>query len=172
MSEPGHAARTGRLGHGDFARRAGLAFADALHLRGTEGIELEAALALLLLDRAARPGGRANASSSAVSPSILRRISRMIRPSRLRNCRLNCLARGIAARHHRRALGDPAGRLPQPHAVPGRQAVKPLDRRMQQLGIGREGDGLRLHLRSRRISHREEVTFLDFGVTARRRAVW
>ena len=51
MSEPGHAARTGRLGHGDFARRAGLAFADALHLRGTEGIELEAALALLLLER-------------------------------------------------------------------------------------------------------------------------
>ena len=26
-----------------------------------------------------------------------------------------------------------------------RQAVEPLDRRVQQLGIGREGDGLRLH---------------------------
>jgi hypothetical protein len=29
--------------------------------------------------------------------------------------------------------------------VPSRQAVEPLDGRMQQLGIGRKGDGLRLH---------------------------
>ena len=35
----------------------------------------------------------------------------------------------------------------QPDAVPSRQAVEPLDDRMQQLGIGRKGDGLRLHRR-------------------------
>lgn len=35
--------------------------------------------------------------------------------------------------------------LPQLAPVLPRQAVEPLDRRVQQLGIGREGDGLRLH---------------------------
>ena len=39
-----------------------------------------------------------------------------------------------------RAIG-----LPQPDAVPARQTVEPLDRRMQQLGIGRKGGGLWLH---------------------------
>src|SRR5215207_4552833 len=34
--------------HAEFVRCAGLAFADALHLRGMEGIKLPAALALLL----------------------------------------------------------------------------------------------------------------------------
>jgi hypothetical protein len=55
------------------------------------------------------------------------------------------LGMGVAARHHRGGLGDPHVGLPQPDAVPGRQAVEPLDGRMQQLGIGRKGDGLRLH---------------------------
>ena len=35
--------------------------------------------------------------------------------------------------------------LPQPHPVLLGQAVEPLDRRVQQLGVGREGDGLGLH---------------------------
>jgi hypothetical protein len=35
--------------------------------------------------------------------------------------------------------------LPQPNALPARQAVEPLDGRMQQLGVGREGDRLWLH---------------------------
>jgi hypothetical protein len=35
--------------------------------------------------------------------------------------------------------------LPQLDAVPARQTVEPLDRRMQQLGVGREGDGLWLY---------------------------
>jgi hypothetical protein len=50
-----------------------------------EGIQLPAALALLLrADLGAGPSGRANASSGTACPSILRRMSRMIRPSRLR----------------------------------------------------------------------------------------
>ena len=52
---------------------------------------------------------------------------------------------GVAARHHRGGLGEARIGLPQPDAVPSRQAVEPLDGRMQQLGIGRKGDGLRLH---------------------------
>src|SRR4051795_1806491 len=52
---------------------------------------------------------------------------------------------GVAARHHRSRLGDSQVGLPQPDAVPSGQAVEPLDGRMQQLGIGRKGNGLRLH---------------------------
>lgn len=48
----------------------------------------------------------------------------------------------LAARHHRRAPGDAQIRLPQPHAVGAGQAIEPLDRRMGELGVGREGDGL------------------------------
>lgn len=58
---------------------------------------------------------------------------------------LELLGMGIAARHHRRGLGYARIGLPQPDAVPGGQAVEPLDRSVQQLGIGRKGDGLRLH---------------------------
>ena len=52
---------------------------------------------------------------------------------------------GIAPRHHRRPLGDAQIGLPQPHAVLAGQAIEALDRRVQQLGVGREGDGLGLH---------------------------
>ena len=45
---------------------------------------------------------------------------------------------GIASCHHRRLLGDAQIGLPQPHAVLASQAIKPLDRRMDQLGVGRE----------------------------------
>ena len=52
---------------------------------------------------------------------------------------------GVAPRHHRRPFGDAQIGLPQPHAMLHGQAVQALDRRVQQLGIGREGDGLGLH---------------------------
>jgi hypothetical protein len=52
---------------------------------------------------------------------------------------------GVAARHHRGSLGQAKIGLSKPDAVPGRQAVEPLDGRMQQFGIGWKGDGLRLH---------------------------
>src|SRR5262245_44681945 len=47
---PGSPAVVGDDGglHAELVRRGGLAFADALHLRGMEGIKLEAALTLLL----------------------------------------------------------------------------------------------------------------------------
>jgi len=58
---------------------------------------------------------------------------------------LELLGMGIARSHHGRTLGDAQIRLPQPHPAFAGQPVEPLDRRMQQLGIGREGDGLGLY---------------------------
>jgi len=58
---------------------------------------------------------------------------------------LELLGVGVAPRHHRRGLGNAKIGLPQLDPVLPRQAVEPLDRRVQQLGIGREADGLRLH---------------------------
>lgn len=58
---------------------------------------------------------------------------------------LELLGVGVASRHHRRGLGNAKIGLPQLDPVLPRQAVEPLDCRVQQLGIGREGDGLRLH---------------------------
>jgi hypothetical protein len=52
---------------------------------------------------------------------------------------------GIASRHHRRLLGEAQVGLPQAHAVATGQAVEALDRRMQQFGVGREGDVLGQH---------------------------
>ena len=52
---------------------------------------------------------------------------------------------GVAPRHHGCALGDAQIGLPQSHAVLVGQPVQSLDRRVQQLGIGRERDGLGLH---------------------------
>ncbi len=52
---------------------------------------------------------------------------------------------GIAPRHHGGALGDAQIGLPQSHAVLSGQAIEPLDRRMQELGVGRKRNGLGLH---------------------------
>ena len=52
---------------------------------------------------------------------------------------------GIASCHHRRAFGDAQVRLPQLKAVLAGQPIEPLDRCMDQLGVGREGDGLGLN---------------------------
>jgi len=43
------------------------------------------------------------------------------------------------------ALGDAQIGLAQSHAVLSGQAIEPLDRRMQKLGVGRERNGLGLH---------------------------
>jgi hypothetical protein len=51
----------------------------------------------------------------------------------------------VASCHHSRALGDAQIGLAQSYAVLAGQAVQSLDRRVQQLGIGRERDGLGLH---------------------------
>jgi hypothetical protein len=52
---------------------------------------------------------------------------------------------GIASRHHRRLLGDAQIGLPESHRMTTGQAIEPLDRCMQELGVGREGDVLGLH---------------------------
>ena len=52
---------------------------------------------------------------------------------------------GVASRHHRSVLGDAQIGLAQPHAMHPGQPIEPSDRGMQQLGVGREGDGLGLH---------------------------
>ena len=52
---------------------------------------------------------------------------------------------GITPRHHRRPLGEAGVGLPQSHAVAAGQSVEPLDRGVEQLGVGREGDVLGLH---------------------------
>ena len=51
----------------------------------------------------------------------------------------------VTSRHHRCAFGDAQVGLPQPHAVLAGQPIQSLDCRVQQLGIGRERDGLGLH---------------------------
>jgi hypothetical protein len=99
------AARRAGAGGGDdrnldaeLVGRTGLALADAFGLGGMEGIQLPAALALLLgSDRETRASGRANAASTCAWPLILRPISRISRPRRAQNAqfstwRLNCLA--------------------------------------------------------------------------------
>jgi hypothetical protein len=51
----------------------------------------------------------------------------------------------VAPRHHRGPLGDAHIGLSQPYSVPAGEAIEPLDGGMQQLGVGRECDGLGLH---------------------------
>ena len=58
---------------------------------------------------------------------------------------LELLGVGVASRHHGGVLGDAQVGLAQPHAMLLGQMIDPLDRRMQQLGVGREADGLGLH---------------------------
>ena len=136
----------------ELVRRGCFALADALHLRGVEGIELPAALALLLRadlrGPAEREGERvlehgltfdlaADVADDAAEPAA-QNAQLPLMPAEL-------FGMGVAARHHRGGLGHTRIGLPQPDGVPSRQAVEPLDSRMKQLGIGRKGDGLRLH---------------------------
>ena len=138
--------------HPELVRRGGLALADALHLRGMEGIKLEAALARLLRadlrGPAKREGERllqcwlalnlaADVADDPAQPAAQDAQLPLVPPE--------LFGMGVTARHHRGGLGRARIGLPQPDAVPSRQAVEPLDSRMQQLRIGRKADGLRLH---------------------------
>ena len=104
--------------------RAGLAFADAFDLGSMEGIQLPAALALLLgTDLAGArkrplrmpPQGRlagdlaADVADDAAEPRA--------QNAQLPAMALELLGVGIAPRHHRRVLGDAQIGLPQPHAM-------------------------------------------------------
>ena len=117
-----------------------------------EGIKLPAALALLLRADLSGPAERKGerlledwlaldlASDVADDPA-----EPAAQDAQLPLVPLELFGMGIARSHHRCGLGDPSIGLPQRDPVLLRQAVQPLDRRMQQLGIGRKGDGLRLH---------------------------
>ena len=117
-----------------------------------EGIELPSALALLLRSdlrsaRERRFEGRlefgtsfdlaADVADDPAEPAA--------QQAQLAMVALELLGMGIAGSHHGRALGDTQIGLPQPQPAFAGQPVEPLDRRMQQLGVGREGDGLGLH---------------------------
>jgi hypothetical protein len=117
-----------------------------------EGIKLPAALALLLRADLRGPAKRegecllqcrlaldlaADVADDAAEPAA-QNAQLPLMPAEL-------FGMGVAARHHRGGLGHTRIGLPQPDGVPSRQAVEPLDSRMKQLGIGRKGDGLRLH---------------------------
>ena len=136
----------------ELVRCGSLALADAFDLRGVERIELPAALALLLRADLAGPAQwkgecllqcwlaldlAANVANDPAQPALEDTQLPLMSPE--------LFGVGIAARHHRGRLGHSSIGLPQPDAVPPRQAVEPLDGRMQQLRIGRKGNGLRLH---------------------------
>ena len=52
---------------------------------------------------------------------------------------------GITSGHHRSTLDNPPIGPPQPYTVFAKLPVEAFHRCMQQLGVGREGDGLGLH---------------------------
>jgi len=91
--------RRGDRGHdgdlaGELVRRSRLALADAFYFRGVQRIDLLAGLAVILLPHPKRQiEQRRERSSSAALPSILRRMSRMIRP--------NLVRRNLSARRAR-----------------------------------------------------------------------
>ena len=136
----------------ELVRRAGLALADALGLRGMEGIELPSTLALLLgsdLGGARQRQGKRRLDVRLAFDLAADVTDQPAQP-RAQDAQFSTVAVelfgvGITPRHHRRVLGDTEVGLPQPHPVLVGQAVEAFDRRMQQLGVGWEGDVLRLH---------------------------
>ena len=116
-----------------------------------EGIELVSALALLL--RADLRGARERLLEGGLERALAFDLAADVADDATEPCAqqpqlppmaLELLGVGIASRHHRSAFGDAQIRLPQLKAVRAGQPIEPLDRRMDQLGIGREGDCLGL----------------------------
>jgi len=117
-----------------------------------EGIQLPAALALLLgadlfgsrqwplegkLELGLACDLAADVTDDAAEPAA--------QQAQLPMVALELLGVRIAPRHHRSMLGDAQIGLSQSHAALMGHTIEPLDRRVQQLGVGREGDGLGLH---------------------------
>jgi len=117
-----------------------------------EGIQLPAALALLLRADLAGASKRGFERRRDVLPAGDLAADVADQPAepgaqdaQLPTVAIELFGVGIAPRHHRRVFGDTDIGLPQPHSVLLHQAVEPLDRRVQQLGVGRKGDVLGLH---------------------------
>jgi hypothetical protein len=117
-----------------------------------EGIQLPTALALLL--RAdmvgVRPRPRKRRHDILFALDLAANVAHEPVQPRAQDVQLpfvalELLGMSVASRHHRRALGEAQVGLPQPHSVLLRQAAVPLDRRVQQLGVRREGHVLGLH---------------------------
>jgi hypothetical protein len=136
----------------ELVRRAGLAFADALGLWSMEGIELPAALALLLGSYQSGTGQRQGKRRLEVllALDLAADIADQPAQSAAQDAQfpavaVELLGVGVTSRHHCRMLGDADIGLPQLHTVPAGQPIEAPDRRMQQLCVGREADVLGLH---------------------------
>src|SRR5262245_24486081 len=143
--------RSDRCLHPELVGAASLALADAFDIEGVEGIELEAALTLLLRADLAGPRQRlvehllkaraddlaCDVANDAAQPKA--------QQAQLSPISIELLGVGVAPCHERGPLGDAQVGLPQRHAVLAGQAVQPLDRRMHELGVGRERDVLGLN---------------------------
>ena len=130
----------------------GCAFADTFDFRRMQGIDLRRALALLLgadLGGARQREGKRRLKVWTASDLAADVADHPAKPAaqeaQLSTMAIELLGTGIAPSHHRRPPGNRDVGLPQPHAVLVGQPVESLDRRMQQLGAGREGNVLGLH---------------------------
>jgi hypothetical protein len=135
----------------EFVGRAGFALADAFDLGRVEGIELPPALALLLgtdlLGARERPfqyGLEIGLPGDLAADIADEAAKSRSQEAQLAMMTLELLGVGIASRHHGGAFGDAQIRLAQLQPASVGQPIEPLDCRMQQLGVSREGDGLGL----------------------------
>ena len=126
-------------------------------LGGVERIELPAALALLLRSDLARPrqGLRERFFQRRLAFDLAADVADQPPEPRAQEAQLpamtlELLGVGVAPRHHRRPLGDARIGLAPSNAVFAGEPPEPPDRRVQELGIGRERDRLRLHGRVHR----------------------
>jgi hypothetical protein len=117
-----------------------------------EGIELEAALALLLASDLGgarqREGKRCLDLLMAgdLAADVTNQPSKpAAQDAQLPAVTVELLGVAITPRHHCRAFGDTEVGPPQPHPVLVGQAVEAPDGGVQQLGVGWEADVLRLH---------------------------
>jgi hypothetical protein len=111
--------------HPEFVGLAGLALADAFDLGSMEGIQLPAALALLL--RADLGGARERPGEGLLQRRLTGDLAADVaddaaepraQEPQLLAMAVELLGVGVAPRHHRRLLGDAQVGLPQPHPMP------------------------------------------------------
>ena len=129
----------------------GLAFADALHLRGMQGVDLRPALALVLmadpLARSSRGRKRPRARHRRRSCGDVPDQAAEPGAQELERSpgALELMGMGIAPDHDGGALGHPQIALAQLHTFALGQRHQLLDRPVHQPGIGRMGDRLGLN---------------------------
>src|SRR5215831_9414106 len=152
LAAPGTAVgRSDRCLHPELVGAASLALADAFDLGRMERVELEAALTLLLRADLAGPGQRLvehllKARAGDLAGDVANDAAQpRAQQAQLSPISIELLGVGVAPRHERGPLGDAQVGLPQRHAVLAGQAIQSPDRRMHQLGVGREGDVLGLN---------------------------